>query len=151
MIAIDTSVYIDALFVFNENRYKPVKDFFRVIQNKGLKVVEPEVFKIELIGQLVRRAEKDEAFKIYNSIISRVNIVNVEKLRELAFSIAFETGCRAVDSYFIATAKLTNSILITNDKTMSTNAKKADVEAYYLVEEFHGAINKIEELQKFWR
>jgi predicted nucleic acid-binding protein len=54
MIVIDTSVYIDALFVFDEHRYELVKNFFRIVQNEGLKVVEPEVLKIELIGQLVR-------------------------------------------------------------------------------------------------
>ncbi len=47
MIVVDTSVYVDALFVFDERRYELVKNFFRVIQNEGLKVVEPEVFKIE--------------------------------------------------------------------------------------------------------
>lgn len=147
MIVVDTSVYIDALFIFDEHRYELVKNFFRIVQNKGLKVVKPEVLKIELIGQLVRRTKKDEAFKIYNSIISRVDIVNVEKLRELAFSIASETGCRAIDAYFIATAKLTNSILITNDKVMAKNAKKANIDAYYLIEEFDNAINRIKELQ----
>jgi len=147
MIVVDTSVYIDALFVFDEHRYELMKNFFRIVQNEGLKVVEPEVFKIELIGQLVRRTKKDEALKIYNSIISRVNIVNVEKLRELTFSIASETGCRAIDSYFIATAELTNSILITNDKVMVKNAKKYGIEAYYLIEEFDKTINSIKELQ----
>ncbi|AIG98443.1 putative nucleic acid-binding protein [Archaeoglobus fulgidus DSM 8774] len=147
MIVVDTSVYIDALFVFDEHRYKLVKNFFRIVQNEGLKVVEPEVFKIELIGQLVRRTKKDEAFKIYNSIISRVNIVNVEKLRELAFSIASETGCRAIDGYFIATAKLTNSILITNDKIMANNAKKYGIECYYLIDEFDKAIERIKAIK----
>jgi predicted nucleic acid-binding protein len=58
-----------------------------------------------------------------------------------------KTHCRAIDSYFIATAKLTNSILITNDRIMASNAKKANIEAYYLIEEFDKTINKIKELQ----
>ena len=45
--------------------------------------------------------------------------------------------------YFIATAKLTNSILITNDRIMSTNAKKYGVEAYYLIEEFNDAKERL--------
>ncbi len=96
---------------------------------------------------MVRRTKKDEAFKIYSPIINKVNIVNVEKLRELAFSIASETGCRAVDAYFIATAKLTNSILITNDKVMANNAKKAGIEAYYLIEEFDNAVERLKEIR----
>ena len=56
------------------------------------------MFKIELIGQLVRRTKKEE------DITNKVEVVSIEKLRELAFSIAFETCCRAIDAYFIATA-----------------------------------------------
>ena len=59
-----------------------------------------------------------------------------------------KTHCRAIDAYFIATTRLTNSILITNDKVMAKNAKKACIEAYYLIEEFNEAVNKIKELQK---
>jgi len=124
MIVVDTSVFIDIIFRFDENRYELVKKIFRFIQNAGLSVVVPEVFKVELIGQLVRRMKKDEAFKIYNSIIGNVDIVHIERIRETAFSVASETGCRAIDAYFIATAKITNSILITNDKIMANNAKK---------------------------
>ena len=50
-----------------------------------------------------------------------------------------------MDGYFIATTKLTNSILITNDKIMANNAKKAGVEAYYLIEEFDRVIKRVEE------
>ena len=59
--------------------------------------------------------------------------------------MASETGCRAIDAYFIATAKLTNSVLITNDRIMATNAKKYGVEAYYLIEEFNNARERLRE------
>jgi len=148
MIIIDTSVFIDGIFKFDENRHKIAKEVFRVIQSRGLSVAVPEVFRIELIGQLVRRMGKEDALKMYNEIISRVKVITVEKLRELAFSIAYDTGCRAIDSYFIATAKLTNSILITNDRIMTNNAKKAYIESYYLIEDFNKPINRIKELQQ---
>ena len=57
-----------------------------------------------------------------------------------------KTHCRAVDSYFIATAKITNSILITNDKVMANNAKEYGIEAYYLTEEFDKALERLEKL-----
>ncbi|MEM5830255.1 MAG: type II toxin-antitoxin system VapC family toxin [Candidatus Aenigmatarchaeota archaeon] len=147
MIVIDTSVYIDALFVHSRHRSQLAKNLFIIIQKENIEVIEPEVFKVELISQLVRKVEEDEAFKIYNSIITIIKIINIEELRELAFSIASKTGCRAIDAYFIATAKLTNSILITNDKIMAINAKKYGIEAYYLIEEFDKAIKRIEELK----
>jgi len=40
---------------------------------------------------------------------------------------AKETGCRTVDSYYIATAKKTNSTLITADKIMAENAKNVNI------------------------
>ena len=146
MIVVDTSVFIDVIFRFDENRYELARKFFRFVQNAGLSVVVPEVFKVELIGQLVRRMKKDEAFKIYNGIIGNVDIVNIERIREMAFSIASETGCRAIDAYFIATAKITDSILITNDKVMANNARKYGIDAYYLIEEFNNAMERLRDL-----
>ncbi|WP_290598010.1 MULTISPECIES: type II toxin-antitoxin system VapC family toxin [unclassified Archaeoglobus] len=98
---------------------------------------------MELIGQLVRRIPKNEALVIYEEIVSKINFIEFKVLNETAFSICFETGCRAIDSYFIATAKLTNSILITNDRIMAANARKAGVEAYYLLEELDSAMRRV--------
>ncbi len=63
--------------------------------------------------------------------MSNVNIVSIERIREISFSVDSETGCRAIDAYFIATAKVTNSILITNDRIMAKNAKRYNIETYY--------------------
>ena len=146
MIVVDTSVFIDAIFRFDENKSELVRKFFRFVQNAGLILVVPEVFKVELIGQLVRRMKKEEAFKVYNSIMSNVNVVSIERIRETAFSVTSETGCRAIDAYFITTAKITNSILITNDRIMASNAKKYGIEAYYLIEEFDNAMERLKNL-----
>jgi len=124
MIVVDTSVFINAIFRFDENRSELVGKFFRFVQNAGLIVVVPEVFKVEFIGQLVRRMKKEEAFKVYDSVMSNTNVVSIERIRETAFSVASETGCRAIDAYFIATANVTNSILIIDDRIMAKNAKK---------------------------
>ena len=65
-----------------------------------------------------------------------IELINEEELFGEAYNLAYKTKSRAVDLYYIATAKLTNSILITNDRIMVENAKKAGIEAYYLLEEF---------------
>ncbi|MCS7145044.1 MAG: PIN domain-containing protein, partial [Archaeoglobaceae archaeon] len=64
----------------------------------------------------------------------------------IAIEVSLKTGCRAIDAYFIATAKLTNSILITNDQIMANNAKKYGIEAYYLLEEFDRAVERLSKL-----
>jgi hypothetical protein len=71
----------------------------------------------------------------------------IENPNELAFQVSLNTGCRAIDSYFIATAKLTDSILITNDKIMSNNAKNYGIECYYLIEEFKKVIEKVKTIK----
>jgi len=48
-----------------------------------------------------------------------------DKLHSEAKTIVLKTGCRAIDAYYIATAKLINTILITNDSIMERNADKA--------------------------
>ena len=75
-------------------------------------------------------------------------LLSEDTIFDEAFKIAERVHPRAADAYFIATAKITNSILITNDKVMAKNAKKANIEAYYLIEEFDKAVNGIKELQK---
>ena len=83
----------------------------------------------------------DRALEIIKDILSEVKLI--PNPDDLAFEVALKTGSRATDAYFIATAKLTNSILITNDRIMSTNAKKYGVEAYYLIEEFNDAKERL--------
>jgi len=146
MIVLDTSVFIDAIFRFDSHRSRLAADLFRTAQNAGVSIIEPEIFKIELIGQLVRRIQKKEAFIIYNAIVSKIEFITIEKLREIAFSVAYDTGCRAIDSYFIAAAKISRNILITNDRIMAANAKKSNIYVYYLVDEFKDAIERLEKL-----
>jgi len=65
--------------------------------------------------------------------ISEIYLIPENQLFNTAYEIAFLVKGRAVDIYFIATAKVTNSILITNDRIMAKNVKKAGIEAYTLL------------------
>ena len=61
----------------------------------------------------------------------------------IAFSIAFETGSRAIDAFYIGAAKIKNAILVSTDKIQVESARKFGVEAYYLLEEFDRVKEKI--------
>ena len=78
----------------------------------------------------------------YDFVLKNFNLIREDEIFDVVLEICKNTGSRAVDGYFIATAKLTNSILITNDRVMIKNAKKAGIEAYYLIEEFNEAVNR---------
>jgi len=107
-------------------------------------IYEPRVFKIELAGTLARRFKKEDVLNFIDEVLTKITLIpNPE---ELAFQVALNTGCRAIDAYFIATAKFTNSILITNDKVMANNAKKYGTECYYLIEEFNKVLERIKGL-----
>ncbi len=80
--------------------------------------------------------EKDEATILYESIVKRLEFVKTKDLDGIAFSIAFETGSRAIDSFYIAASKIKNAILVSNDKIQVESARKFGVEAYYLLDEF---------------
>jgi predicted nucleic acid-binding protein len=80
--------------------------------------------------------KKDEATILYESIVERLEFIKARDLGGVAFSIAFETGSRAIDASFIAAAKISGSQLISNDKMQVESARKFGVEAYYLLEDF---------------
>ena len=79
MIVVDTSVFLDELFKFDQKRHDKARILFRLIEDKDVLIVEPEIFRIELIGQLVRRMKKDEATVLYESPLLRC--LNLPKQR----------------------------------------------------------------------
>ena len=143
---VDTSIFVDSVLEYDESRTKMAEDLLETIQSASLEIVDPILFKVELAGILSRKLPRNRVKLIVEDILGDVKLI--PNPDDLAFEVAVKTGSRAADACFIATAKLTNSILITNDKVMAKNAKKANIEAYYLIEEFDKAVNRIKRLQK---
>ncbi len=137
-LTVDTSVFADFILEFDEKRTKKAE---KILEMAKEGILNPKLFKIELACILARRFHSKEVEKIISEIIDEIALV--DNPDEIAYQIALNTGCRAIDAYFIATAKLTNSILITNDRIMAENAKRYGIEAYYLLEEFDKAIERI--------
>ncbi|MDI9611092.1 MAG: type II toxin-antitoxin system VapC family toxin [Archaeoglobales archaeon] len=140
MIVLDTSIFVDYLFEKNEKRKEIARKMLE--QLEGKEVAVPKVFLIELISigrRLGFKIKKEDVLEFY----SELTFVGEEEIIEILFDVAETVHPRAIDAYFIATAKLTNSILITNDRIMAENAKKYGIEAYYLLEEFDKTIDKI--------
>ncbi len=136
MIVVDTSVLIDAIFEYDERRTAIARRLFRTIQDTKTQVLEPDVFKIELIGQLVRRMEVQKAISLYELLMERIDIIDTSKLKEVAFEIALKTGCRAIDSFYIGVAHSRDAILVSNDRFQVESARKYGIKAFYLLEEW---------------
>jgi predicted nucleic acid-binding protein len=63
MIVVDTSVFIDLLFEYNPSRTQSAEELFSFLEENDLTVLEPDLFKIELMGQIARRVKRDLAPK----------------------------------------------------------------------------------------
>jgi len=136
MIVVDNSVFIDLVFEYKKERTEHSDAFFGILERNEIPLLEPEVFKIELIGQLVRRMQRKSALKVAEDFFSGINFIGNSELYDVAFSIAFETGSRAIDSFYIGVAKLKDAMLVSNDKLQVESAQKFGVEVYYLLDEF---------------
>ncbi len=130
-LVVDVSVFIDGLFIYDEMRSSRARSLFKLISEKGFNIIEPQVFGIELVSQLVRRKPRAIAKKLYDEIMSKVIIID-EIEYDLLIDIALATGCRAIDAFYIAVASIISTMLVSADKVMVNNARKYGVEAYYI-------------------
>ena len=124
MIVIDTSVFTDFLVEFDENRHCLVKKFFDKISEHDFIIYEPFLIDVELAGILRRKHGEKVVSDILKDLKRRIEVLDETSMHKPALDVAVKTHCRAIDAYFIAAAKLTNSVLITNDRVMAENAKK---------------------------
>lgn len=116
MIAIDASIFIDLLFEYDSERTRSAEEMLSIIEENDLTIIEPDIFKVELAGQIARRTSKERALKICEEIFSGLVFIETSKIHDEAFSIALETGSRASDAFYIASAIQGRAILISNDK-----------------------------------
>lgn len=144
MIVIDTSVLVDYIFEEDVTRNNIAKETLKLV--KGLRVFAPRILLIEFMAVARRLGMTISKLDVVRLTADFV-LLSEDKIFDEVFKIAECVHPRAVDAYFIATAKLTNSILITNDRVMARNAKKYGIEAYYLIEEFDKAVERLKEIK----
>jgi predicted nucleic acid-binding protein len=64
MITIDTSIFIDLVFEYDSSRTLKAEEALDIILERGLEIINPTVFKVELAGVLTRRMQIDRALEI---------------------------------------------------------------------------------------
>lgn len=144
---VDTSVFADYYFLYPEKpeRHERARIVLNKLSSLGLPVYEPFLLEVELRAVLVRRIKPEQVLKIVSITLEHVNVIREELVHDKAAEIALLTGCRAVDAYYIATAKHASAVLITNDKVMRDNALRTGTETYYLLNnnDYNTLINKL--------
>jgi len=135
---VDVSVFVDYFVIVEgkEDRHRIAVEFLNRLSDRGAIVYGPFVFEIELCAVLVRYMEPNYVMKILEVVLNHVATIKEDELHSEAKAIALKTGCRAIDAYYIATAKLVNAVLVTNDSIMKSHADMAGVEAYYLAKDY---------------
>ena len=145
MIVVDASVLIDSLFSSSSERYQ--KSIILLRTAEGLPLYAPRILRVELIAVARRLGFKGERRNLLR-VTEKLNLVGEDIIINIAEYIADRIHPRAVDAYYIATAIVTGGILVSNDKLMVRNSRKAGVEAYYLLEEYEVTLNRLKELKQ---
>jgi len=145
VIVIDASVLIDALFSRNPERFIKALNLLKHVE--GMPLYAPRVIEVELIAVARRLGYKTEREKLLQ-LTRKFNLLREEEIFNLALYVADRIHPRAIDAYYIATAILTNSTIIANDRALVNNSKQAGIEAFYLIEEYNTVINRVKELKK---
>ena len=145
MVTLDTSVLADLFLPVEEERKVKAKGVIETVEEREIEIYNPKIFIIEFLSILRRFLSKE---MVENALhLSRsINLFDESEIFEIAREASLEVHPRAIDAYFIATAKLTNSILISNDKTMVNNSRETGIEAYYLIEEQDRVVERLREL-----
>ncbi len=78
----------------------------RLIEEMGIEIYAPKLFVIEFISMMKRLVGNT----IPTSIFNEINLLDEAVIFETTKDVALKAHPRAADAYFIATAKLTNSI-----------------------------------------
>ncbi|WP_456475701.1 type II toxin-antitoxin system VapC family toxin [Candidatus Pyrohabitans sp.] len=147
MIVVDASVYVDSLLPKLGDRHQKANEILEAISKEDLIIYGPKILTVELASVLSRKISGKIVKNFLEELTEEIHLIGEEDLISLAYNLAFEVRGRAVDLYYIAAAKITNSILITNDKTMAENAKRSGIEAYYPIDEFEDVLNIIRSLK----
>jgi len=139
-VVLDTSVIVKAVLKPGKRLPRSVYErelethrksrlLIRLLNEKGVELLIPFAALVEVAGVLTRLASRDLAMKVIESLrtTKRCRIVYEDEIRDYAIEMALSTGSSGFDVYSIATAKLYNAVLITDDEAMSIQAERVGV------------------------
>lgn len=144
MIVIDASVLIDALFSKNPERFEKAVILLKHVE--GTPLYAPRVIEVELVAVARRLGYKARREKLLR-LTRKFNLLREEEIINIALYVADRIHPRAIDAYYVATAILTDSIIIANDKTLVSNSKRAGIEAYYLITDYRKVLERVREIK----
>ncbi len=139
-VVLDTSIVVKS--ILRPPRHLPPQVYKREVETRGkihviLEILEsrgytiyfPRAGLVEVAAALKRGGvNKDTITEIVESIEETFIIVGEDTIYGKALEVAVERAPSGFDTYFIALAVLTGSILVTDDKPMAGHAEALGVE-----------------------
>jgi len=146
-VVLDTSIVVKS--VLEPPRSLPPKVYKRevetrrkihvileILESRGYTVYFPRAGIVEIASVLKRSGlDKQDIMKLLESIEETFIVVDEDLIYSRALEIAMDRAPSGFDTYFIALAAITNSVLITDDKPMADHAKSLGIEVILVREE----------------
>ncbi len=133
-VVVNAPVIIDLYAALDDRRASIAEEVMSWVTAGFVEAYAPRLLVVEVLGVLARYLSEEE-LELVASSFPPMTLVSEDVFYDEAVRIARRTGSRAADAYYIATALTINGILLTNDRRQKQSARKAGVEAYYLIEE----------------
>ncbi|ASJ03301.1 nucleotide-binding protein [Thermococcus profundus] len=132
---IDTSVVFHLFSSFYPERTQITERIIEMIQSGQIEGFAPRIGRAEFVAVLSRYFEKNEVIGALSGYDEVITWVPEELIMQDVIELAFELKHHVSDLYFVATAKLLNAALLTNDRKMADIAKSVGLKSFYLIEE----------------
>ncbi len=117
-----------------ETRRK-IRVILGLLENMSSKVFFPKAGIIELASVLKRSGmPRENVLEVAESLNNTFIVVDENMIFDKALEIALATAPSGFDTYFIALALLTNSLLITDDKGMADQARRLKLNVVFVRE-----------------
>lgn len=108
---------------------KKIHVILEILEARGYTVYFPRAGVVEVASVLKRSGlNKQDITKLIESVEETFVVINEDVIYSKALEVAMDRGSSGFDTYFIALATITNSVLITDDKPMADHARSLGVE-----------------------
>ena len=81
MIVVDASVFIDLIFEYNSERTHYAEELFTLLEEKGLTILEPDLFKVGLSWTDIKKSEKRSGSQDMRGDLPRAGFYRRKKIR----------------------------------------------------------------------
>ncbi|NJE00480.1 type II toxin-antitoxin system VapC family toxin [Thermococcus sp. JdF3] len=151
-VVLDTSILAKALlkprrslppevYTRESNTHKKARLVVKLCD--GHDVMFPRAGLVEIASVLKRNGHGAVILKVIESISISYTIVDEDEIFENALEVASLTGASGFDTYFIALAKSTDALLITDDVKMSKHALAVGINVLLLREASEERIREV--------